>query len=892
MPDAAPSATSAHGASASQQQLALEASGTGLWTWDIVTDEVTWSPVCYALVGANPDDEPLTFPSFLQRVHEEDREALQAAVAAALADGGVFEHSFRVVRGDGEVRWLLNHGRAVYSAQGRPVQMLGSVQDVSRQKAVEQRYAETRERLTLAVESSGLGIWTWDIASNQVSWTEQCYRIHGLEEGRFAGTLEAFTALVHTEDRDRVLSAVQAAIASRTAYVNEFRIVKPSGEVAWVTTRGRATYARDGTALTMVGTIGDITSLKQTEAALHAALSASRTGTFHWNILTNALTWDHELDRLFGLEPGHAVRSLDQFIARVHPDDRAQVAAACERCASDGADFDMEFRVVMPDGSIRWLYDRGLTYRDVAGRPASMTGACVDITARVATDRALALNRTRLNYATRLSGVGFWYCDLPFDVLEWDDRVKEHFFFPSTAVITIDDFYARIHEEDRTPTREAIAASVKSGTPYDIVYRTVHPTTGAVKWIRALGGTAYGSDGTPTYFDGVTVDVSAQKLDQQRLSLLNEQLRQQDRLKDQFIATLSHELRNPLAPIRSAVKVMASPHLTPAQLQQAQSIIQRQVSNMSLLLDDLLDIARITQGKLTIKKKAVSVLEVVDAAVEAVGPTLTTKNHKLMLHLPDAPVLLNADPLRLSQILSNLLTNACKYSQPGSRIELSVTSSGDTLTLSVKDEGIGIAAESIADIFGMFSQIEVVSGMSDGGLGIGLALVKGLTELHGGTVEARSEGEGRGSEFIVRLPIVPPPASNAVEFDFAATQHDARQKVLIADDNQDAADSLAMLLELAGYEVRVAHSGQAALSLAQLFRPDTALLDIGMPDLSGLEVAQRLRQEAWAGDLRLIALTGWGQEQDRRRALASGFDVHLSKPVDPDRLVGLLARKA
>jgi signal transduction histidine kinase len=302
--------------------------------------------------------------------------------------------------------------------------------------------------------------------------------------------------------------------------------------------------------------------------------------------------------------------------------------------------------------------------------------------------------------------VGFWYCDLPFDVLEWDDRVKEHFFFPASARITIDDFYARLHEEDRTPTREAIVASVSSRAPYDIVYRTVHPATGTVKWIRALGGTDYASDGTPAYFDGVTVDVTAQKLDQQKLSLLNDQLRAQDRLKDEFIATLSHELRNPLAPIRAAAQVIASPKASPAQLQRAQAIIQRQVTNMSLLLDDLLDIARITQGKLRIKKKTVPLFEVVDGAVEAVRPTLNGKSHHLTVSLPSEPVSLSVDPLRLSQILSNLLTNAAKYSDPASSISLTATVDGGTLSLSVKDEGIGIAPESIAGIFEMFSQIE------------------------------------------------------------------------------------------------------------------------------------------------------------------------------------------
>jgi signal transduction histidine kinase/ActR/RegA family two-component response regulator len=531
-------------------------------------------------------------------------------------------------------------------------------------------------------------------------------------------------------------------------------------------------------------------------------------------------------------------------------------------------------------------------YQPMTDRNGKVVGILVqgvDVTARAVSDRALALNRARLDYATRLSGVGFWYCDLPFDYLEWDDRVKEHFFFEPSARITIDDFYSRIHPEDRAPTRGAIEASIRNRTPYDIVYRTVHPATGEVKWIRALGGTDYAADGTPTHFDGVTVDVSAQTLDQQRLARLNLQLREQDRRKDEFIATLSHELRNPLAPIRAAAKVIASPQAAPAQLQQAQRIVERQVTHMALLLDDLLDIARITQGKLQLKKETLSLIPVIDAAVEAVRPTLDGKNQQLELTLPDCAIMLDADHLRLSQVISNLLMNAVKYSDPGSHIELRCSVEGHTLSLSVKDNGIGIAPESIAGIFEMFSQVDTVAKRSEGGLGIGLALVKGITELHGGRVEARSAGLGFGSEFIAHLPLSTQTSASSRPAAGSEPAPSTRRRILVADDNRDAAESLAMLLEMAGHEVRVAHHGQAALSLAQVFRPDTALLDIGMPDMSGYEVARSLRREAWAENVQLIALTGWGQESDRRRALEAGFDHHLIKPVDPDQLAGLIA---
>ena len=312
---------------------------------------------------------------------------------------------------------------------------------------------------------------------------------------------------------------------------------------------------------------------------------------------------------------------------------------------------------------------------------------------------------------------------------------------------------------------------------------------------------------------------------------------------------------------------------------------------MALLLDDLLDIARITQGKLQLKKETLALSDVVDAAVEAARPTLDSKNQHLALSMPAEPVLLDADHLRLSQILSNLLMNAAKYSDAGSHIELACAVLGDTLSLSVKDTGIGIAPESLTEIFEMFSQVHGVAGRSDGGLGIGLALVKGLTELHGGTVEARSRGLGHGSEFIVRLPLASPRLAAARDLTDPGPAASLRRRILIADDNQDAAESLSMLLQLAGHEVQVAHLGRAALSLAQAFRPDTAVLDIGMPDLSGYEVAQMLRREPWATNIRLIALTGWGQLHDRSRALEAGFNHHLIKPVDPDQLVRLIGQQ-
>jgi signal transduction histidine kinase/CheY-like chemotaxis protein len=367
-------------------------------------------------------------------------------------------------------------------------------------------------------------------------------------------------------------------------------------------------------------------------------------------------------------------------------------------------------------------------------------------------------------------------------------------------------------------------------------------------------------------------------------------LREADQRKDIFLATLAHELRNPLAPIRTAAQVLASPKLAPQQLQWVQNVIQRQVGQMALLLDDLLDIARITQGKLELKKTRVTLTDVVDSAVEAARPLIDGKHHELTITLPPEDLAFEADPLRLSQVLCNLLTNAAKYTDPAGHIELSGSLQNETLCLSVKDDGIGIEPHALARIFQMFSQIDGTSTRSESGLGIGLALVKGLLELHGGTIEAHSHGSGQGSEFCVRLPLGTPEFRERQKTDVDAPPvGPPARRVMIADDNKDAADALGMLLDLAAHEIRVAYSGRSALTLARTFRPDVAFIDIGMPDLSGYEVARELRREPWGAGICLVALTGWGQDDDRQRAKHAGFDQHMTKPVDPDALERLLA---
>jgi PAS domain S-box-containing protein len=375
----------------------------------------------------------------------------------------------------------------------------------------------------------------------------------------------------------------------------------------------------------------------------------------------------------------------------------------------------------------------------------------------------------------------------------------------------------------------------------------------------------------------------------QKIEQLIGELKLADRRKNEFLATLAHELRNPLSPIRHAVQLLRLTQGDPGGRQQALALIDRQVAQMVRLIDDLLDISRITNGKLALRQERIELAAAVDSALETTRPLLEESGHELTVTLPPEPVYLEADLTRLAQVLVNLLNNAAKYTEKGGRIELTAEARGGEAVISVRDTGIGLAPEQLPQLFESFSQATPALERSSGGLGVGLSLARGLIELHGGSIEAHSAGPGQGSEFTVRLPLLPQaetaPAPSAGD---PEEPRSPQRRILVADDNADVAESLSLLLGFLGHEVTTAGDGLEAFEAAAARRPDVALLDIGMPQLNGYEVAQRIRQQPWGQDMVLIAVTGWGQEEDKQRARAAGFDHHLTKPVNLPDLEKLL----
>jgi PAS domain S-box-containing protein len=448
---------------------------------------------------------------------------------------------------------------------------------------------------------------------------------------------------------------------------------------------------------------------------------------------------------------------------------------------------------------------------------------------------------------------------------------------------SLDDVFRIVNELSRAPVKNPALRALREGVIVGLANHTVliardgaeRPIDDSAAPIRDAAGTVLGA---------VLVfrDITERRDTEHRL-------READQRKDEFLAVLAHELRNPLAPLRHALEILHLAHDDPAAVEQVGGIMERQLQHMVRLIDDLLDVSRIAGNRLELRRESIDIAAVVHSALETCGPLLSQSQHSLKLTLPPHPLHVDADRARLAQAFANLLNNAIKYTEDGGRIWLAVERAGSEVVVTVRDSGIGIPENMLERIFDMFIQVDTSLDRAQGGLGIGLQLVKRIIEMHGGSVIAHSAGLGKGSEFVVRLPVVLTPESGTRPI-VGSRGEDSPRRILVADDNSDAADTLAMMLRMMGHDVCVARDGVEAVDEGSRFHPEIALLDIGMPRLNGFETARRIRATEWGRHIVLVALTGWGQEEDRRRSQEAGFDHHMVKPVELATLEGVLAQ--
>jgi PAS domain S-box-containing protein len=828
-------------------------------------------------------------------------------VAAAT---GRFEDEGWRIRKDGTRFWANVVISALRDESGEVRGFLKISRDLTDRKQAEEKLRLSEERFRLMIEGvKDYAIFMLDPQGRVATWNAGAQRLKGYTAEEIIG--QHFSRFYPKEEAESDKPARELEIATTTGkYEEEGWRMRKDGSLFWASVVLTALRDESGVLRGFGKVTRDMTERKQAEESARRLLveEAARLAAE-----ANAVLIREQRERLrvtlHSIGDGVIVTDAESRVTMLNP--IAQALTGWSQEAAAGTPLTTVFHIlneqsrqqvenpvakalreghvvglanhsilIAKDGTERQIDDSASPIQNEQGQTIGVVLVFRDVAQRRAAEKALRISEERLRLALAAGHMGVWEWDLGTNAIWWSEGLEIiHGLKPGTFAGTLEAFQQLVHSDDRESVRRALSRVVDLHADYDVEFRTVAPD-GSIRWIAGKGK-LFRDGGTPLRMVGVGADITDRKR-------AEEGLREADRRKNEFLATLAHELRNPLAPLRTGLQVLRLAEDQAAQ-ENARAMMERQLAQMVRLIDDLLDVSRISRNKLELRKARITLAAVLENAVETARPLIDTKGQILTVNLPPEPIYLDADLTRLAQVFWNLLNNSAKYTDPGGRIELFAQSNGGEVTVTVRDTGIGIPVQALSGLFNMFSQVDHSLERSQGGLGIGLALVKGLVEMHAGTVEARSAGTGKGSEFVVRLPAAPIDDEEATAPVVEPLSGSARRRILIVDDNRDGAASLGMMLTLQGHDTRTAHDGLEALELAEVFRPDVVLLDIGLPKLNGYEAARRIREQPWGRDMVLIAVTGWGQEEDKRRSMEAGFNLHMVKPVAPTDLETLLA---
>lgn len=892
-----------------QLRIALDAARMAAWEWDPVGEGLSLTDQAGQVLGLVPGSPHGNSIKALAILHPDDAPAHQRTIQEALKSGQSYHTRFRIIRPvDGQVAWIEEWGQIDNSGgSGQKARLRGVLADITDRMHVEEEAKLSRSRLETVLTASEIGIWEYDATTDLVRGDSNFARMFGVSLEEVAGAaIERFAQAIHPDDRAHVKKAFRHTLATGADFETEYRLVVADNPLCWLIARGRARRDETGKIVALPGVTVDVTKQKQAEEELRAAqsrldstLSAAEVGSWEFDIVHNRVHADRNLARLFGVSLQEANGGpLEAYLQAIHPEDQHRVGQAISQAMESEDSYEAGYRIVGPDGLIRSVVARGRIERDAEGRPTRLPGVVIDITKQREAEDRLRESESKFRTLFNTMDEGFCVIEIIFDAderpidflfLEMNPAFSKHAGIPDAVGKTMRQI-APDHEMFWFETYGHVALTGES-------IRFEHQAQALEhRWFDVyafrLGNAA--SRKVAVLFN----DVSVRKHAEAERSRLEHNLRQiaadlseADRRKDEFLATLAHELRNPLAPIRNGLEIMKLAGDDREAIDESRGLMERQVAHMVRLIDDLMDVSRITRNKLELRRERVDLATVIRNAVETSRPLVEASGHELTVALPDRPILVDADVVRLAQVFSNLLNNAAKYTERGGNIALSAERQGSDVVVAVRDNGVGIPAEMLPEVFAMFTQVDRSLERSQGGLGIGLSLVKTLVTMHGGSVEAHSQGHGLGSEFLVRLPVVLAGTSKApsprVSKRSAPSAH--RFRILVVDDNVGSATTLSRLLKILGHEAQTAFDGGEAVETAETYRPELIFLDIGLPVLNGYDVARAIRALPWGRDVAIIALTGWGQEGDRRRSHEAGIDDHLVKPVDPATLENLLA---
>ena len=923
-----------------------------LWMNDIVHDRFLYASPSYDQIWGRPRDQLYyNNDEWLNGLHPADRPRVEAAFFRDVAVGA-YDQEYRVLRPDGSERWVRDRGFPVHDDDGTLLYVAGIAEDITADRQARKELADREQRFRLAARAAQGLVYEWNLNTGRMWRSEGLHALLGFDPDEVPATDQWWRERTHPDDRAHALAAFNGLLQGNDAlFEAEYRIQHRNGE--WIDVWDRAYVERDadGRIWRAVGNAVDITGRKRAEAAIAAseerfrvAAEALQGMVYDWDTGSDRVVRSDGLKGLLGFAPDEVPPYAAWWRARIHRDDEQRVFTALHDAVRAGRSrYECEFRICHRDGYWVWVLDRSWLIADADGRLTRVIGSAMDISERRHSEAVLAA----LADAGRLLGH-------PLDALSaartlvaavvprladfaavWLPRAGQ----PPVLVVC-----------HRDPAREAQAQALAAvqfprmgaDTPLGRALRgesvllsriDTPPDHGAVPdpaapqrlgLSRQLGlrsamllplaareqafgvlalALADGDDHAGRHYGERDLPIATELARRGALALDNAQLYEttqraltqlqvQDRRKTEFLSMLAHELRNPLTPIRNAAEVLGSLAQGQPQLQHVATVLRRQTHKMARLVDDLLDMARITHGKVKLERSNVDLREILAQAADTMQQQAALREQLIALELPQAPVWVHGDALRLEQVFINLLSNACKFGNHADRIELALAHDDHEATVRVTDHGSGIAPALLPHVFDLFTQDERTPDRQQGGLGIGLALARSLVEMHGGQVRAHSDGPGRGAQFMVHLPLARAAPARTVP---PAARPDPAQteplRVLIAEDNVDAADTLALLLRGVGYKVQVARSGPEAVALASEFRPQVVLLDIGLPGMDGFQVAARLRLAKATAAVLIVAVSGYGDADSKRKAHAVGIDEYFVKPLDTYALLRLLEER-
>jgi PAS domain S-box-containing protein len=831
----------------------------------------------------------LPFPELVGRhwkafVHPDDVQPVLEALRQ-MRDGTLLRNvDVRLLRADGAFRWHTLHLQARRDEEGQIGDTVGVAIDIHECRHAWAMYEAGERRLKAAFAGARMGAWEWDMKTRVVRMTAQLAALYSFPPGTEAVMLSEVWDRVAPEYREPFQRKLTEALREGGPFEFDFMLLDGERDSRrWLRMRGHPEFDRHGVLTRVYGVSFDISTQRADEDRLslserrYRALVES-TGALVWSADANGEIRPSggEWETFTGV-PRERLSGWG-WLDFIHPDDRERIHEAWLDAVKQGIAITLTFRMKRRDETYRIVQAHAAPLHDEHDNLQEWFGTTTDVTPQYEAQAAIEARSLRLTVAMQTAKIHIVSLELSTWKLLFESGGERQV----TEVMTYDAALARVHPDD-SATLDTYMHRLASGDEPDGTFEFRVQNVHHEQWMQGSALLQRGNDGEPLRIIGCLIDITDRKS-------MEIALREAGRRKDEFLAMLAHELRNPLAPLRTAIALLQKDDTIHAHTHELISLMSRQVEHMTRIVDDLLEVSRITQGRIALQLEAILVGTAVYHAVEAIAGMVESRAQHIAVDVTDATTWVCGDVTRLSQILVNVLNNASKYTPEQGRISVSVQADDDWVAIVIADTGTGISADLLPKVFELFSQGERTLDRSNGGLGIGLSLVKKLVEMHKGTITVQSPGPGLGTTVTIRLPRLHHHEKHSGRALSDAGTPETRQalRILVVDDNRDAADSLAMLCESEGHVARVAYSSEQALNSGAPFDPDVALLDIGLPDVDGYELARRLRRK---GDLQplLIAITGYGQAEDRLRAQSAGFDYHFVKPVNVDSLLKLLS---